>query len=64
MGKTKKTKKFAKIKRILNPKDKRLKSINESLKKKRTIRKFQKQHNKRFRNKRTRTKSNSPLFFL
>ena len=34
MGKTKKTKKFAKIKRILNPKDKRLKSINESLKKK------------------------------
>ena len=34
MGKTKKTKKFAKIKRILNPKDKRLKTINESLKKK------------------------------
>ena len=34
MGKTKKTKKFAKIKRILNPKDKRVKSINESLKKK------------------------------
>ena len=34
MGKTKKAKKFAKIKRTLNPNDKRLKSINESLKKK------------------------------
>ena len=34
MGKTNKTKKFAKIKRTLNPKDKRIKLNQEKLKKK------------------------------
>ena len=34
MGKTNKAKKFAKIKRTLNPKDKRIKENQEKLKKK------------------------------
>ena len=38
MGKTNKSKKFAKIKRTLNPNDKRLKSVNEKLKKKEEMR--------------------------
>jgi U3 small nucleolar RNA-associated protein 24 len=39
MGKTNKSKKFAKIKRTLNPNDKRLKSVNEKLKKKEEMKK-------------------------
>ena len=64
MGKTNKAKKFAKIKRTLNPKDKRIKENQEKSKKKRISSAKKRKNDIRHANKRTRTKSYSFIFFI
>ena len=64
MGKTNKAKKFAKIKRTLNPKDKRIKENQEKLKKKELALQKKAKNDRRYRNKRTRAKSNTFIFFI